>query len=213
MNLQQLKAAVAAILDTMNVNRDYLTKLDQQNGDGDLGITMVAGFSALNAYLADLKDPDLGRILMKCSGVLNEAAPSTLGTILSLGLMGMAKTLKGKTDVELGEVADALFSGVALIMERAKSKPGDKTILDSLCPAVAALKASASGSCASAFAAAAMAAASGSEDTRGMKSVHGRAAYYGEKSIGILDGGSVVGRLIFESIAAWAAGPDVKEIA
>ena len=34
-----------------------------------------------------------------------------------------------------------------------------------------------------------------------MKSVHGRAAYYAEKSIGILDGGSVVGKLIFEGIA------------
>jgi hypothetical protein len=37
-----------------------------------------------------------------------------------------------------------------------------------------------------------------------MKSVHGRAAYYGDKSIGIVDGGSVVGKLIFESLASWA---------
>jgi hypothetical protein len=35
-----------------------------------------------------------------------------------------------------------------------------------------------------------------------MRSVHGRAAYYGDKSIGILDGGSVAGRLIFEAVAA-----------
>ena len=54
------------------------------------------------------------------------------------------------------------------------------------------------GTCA---AAAAKAAAEGSEATREMKSVHGRAAYYGEKSIGILDGGSVVGKLIFEALS------------
>ena len=42
-----------------------------------------------------------------------------------------------------------------------------------------------------------------SEATRQMKSVHGRAAYYGDKSIGILDGGSVVGKLIFVGIRNW----------
>ena len=33
-----------------------------------------------------------------------------------------------------------------------------------------------------------------------MKAVHGRASYYGDKSIGMLDGGSVVGKIIFEGI-------------
>lgn len=49
--------------------------------------------------------------------------------------------------------------------------------------------------------AAAEKAAQGSENTKEMKSVHGRAAYYAEQSIGILDGGSVVGKLIFEALA------------
>ncbi len=49
--------------------------------------------------------------------------------------------------------------------------------------------------------AAAEKAAQGSESTKKMKSVHGRAAYYAEQSIGILDGGSVVGKLIFEALA------------
>ena len=51
------------------------------------------------------------------------------------------------------------------------------------------------------IAAAAEAAARGSESTANMPAVHGRAAYYGEKSIGLVDGGSVVGRLIFETLA------------
>jgi hypothetical protein len=55
---------------------------------------------------------------------------------------------------------------------------------------------------ATAFAAAVIAAEAGSEGTKNMKSVHGRAAYYAEKSIGVLDGGSVVGKLIFMGIKA-----------
>ena len=37
-----------------------------------------------------------------------------------------------------------------------------------------------------------------------MKAVWGRAAYFAKTSIGVLDGGSVVGKLIFEAIAEWA---------
>ena len=56
------------------------------------------------------------------------------------------------------------------------------------------------------FEAAAAAAAKGSEDTKNMKAVHGRAAYYAEKSIGVLDGGSVVGKLLFEAINTYCQG-------
>jgi dihydroxyacetone kinase len=87
-------------------------------------------------------------------------------------------------------------------MEKAKSKPGEKTVLDALCPGIEALKQHSGGDARTAWNEAAKAAAAGSENTRNMRSVHGRAAYYGDKSIGILDGGSVVGKLIFEGVAA-----------
>lgn len=206
MDVKKLAAAISAISATMEANRDYLVALDQQNGDGDLGITMSQGYAAISAYLSSTDEADIGRALLKCSSLFNEAAPSTLGTITSFGLMGMAKALKGKAEASAAEFAAALDAGVKLIMERAKSKAGDKTILDSLLPGVETLKANidAGESGAAALAAAAGAAEAGSEATRAMKSVHGRAAYYGDKSIGIVDGGSVVGKLIFESLASWA---------
>lgn len=206
MDVKKLAAAISAISATMEANRDYLVALDQQNGDGDLGITMAQGYAAISAYLSSTDEADIGRALLKCSSLFNEAAPSTLGTITSFGLMGMAKALKGKTEAGAAEFAGALDAGVRLIMERAKSKAGDKTILDSLLPGIEMLKAkvAAGESGAAALAAAANAAAAGSEATKAMRSVHGRAAYYGDKSIGIVDGGSVVGKLIFESLASWA---------
>ena len=85
-------------------------------------------------------------------------------------------------------------------MDKAGSKPGEKTILDSIYPAAESLLADRDGDFKEALRNAAEKAAEGSESTRSMKSVHGRAAYYGEKSIGLLDGGSVVGRLIFEAL-------------
>lgn len=196
---------MAQISAIMTENRDYLIKLDQQNGDGDLGISMSDGYRAAAGYLASAEETDLGRLLLKASSVFNEAAPSSLGTITAFGFMGMAKALKGHETATLCETADAIQAGIAEIMKKAGSKPGEKTILDSLCPAVAALKAHCDETASQAFAAASAAADTGSESTRGMRSVHGRAAYYGDKSIGLIDGGSVVGALIFKALAEFAA--------
>ncbi|MEG0566032.1 MAG: dihydroxyacetone kinase subunit L [Hungatella sp.] len=205
MKAQELKGAISCISKVMTAQRDYLVELDSQNGDGDLGISMSSGYQAIDAYLKMTDEADLGRLMMQCSSVFNEAAPSSLGTIMSFGMIGMAKKLKGKTEISVDELADALQAGVSFIMEKAKSKPGEKTILDALCPAVEVLKANSAKSAKEAFDAAAKAASEGSEKTKEMRSVHGRAAYYGDKSIGILDGGSVVGKLLFTAIADYLA--------
>ena len=172
-----IKAKFQAIADTMAENCDYLVELDRQNGDGDLGFSMKSGFADTSKALAESDETDLGKLFMLASRTFNESAPSSLGTILSIGMMSAA-----------------LKAGLDKIMEKTGSGLGEKTILDSLNPGIEAL---ASGD----LAAAAAAAAEGSEATKQMLAKHGRAAYYGEKSIGILDGGSVVGKLIFEAIA------------
>lgn len=201
MNAASVKTGIRKISDIMAENKDYLIKLDQQNGDGDLGVSMSEGFGAAAGFVESTEETDLGKILMQTGGVFNEAAPSSLGTIISFAFMGMAKSLKGKTEAGLPEFAEAVMAGVQKIMDKAGSKPGEKTILDSIYPAAECLLADKDGDFKAALKHAAEAAAEGSESTKAMKSVHGRAAYYGEKSIGLLDGGSVVGKLIFEALA------------
>ncbi len=205
MNSADIKGAVTCISGIMDENKDYLVSLDQQNGDGDLGISMSCGFRAVADYLSSATEEDIGRLLMKCSSVFNENAPSSLGTILSFGMIGMARALKGMTEVSLAELSQAMEAGVRLIMDKAGSKPGEKTVLDALCPAVDTLVQNSDKDCKEAFTLAAQAAAAGSESTKAMRPVHGRAAYYGDKSIGLLDGGSVVGKLIFEGIETYCA--------
>ena len=202
MNAQSLAGTFVSISRLIEENRENLIELDQKNGDGDLGISMAVGFKAVSDYLVSAEEKDLGKLFMKSSSVFNEVAPSSLGTILSIGLMGMARVLKGKECAGIEEISTAMEAGVNAIMEKAKSKPGEKTILDALCPAVEVLKNTNGLDEKTVWAKTAEAAAEGSENTKTMKSVHGRAAYYGEKSIGILDGGSVVGKLIFEGICA-----------
>lgn len=200
MDITCLRDYIGAISEVMALNRDYLVELDARSGDGDLGISMDAGFSAVSRYLGTTDEKDLGKALAKCSSAFNEAAPSTMGTIISFGLLGMAKSLKGKTEVGYEDVVAAMEAGLMLIMQKANSKPGERTILDSLFPAVEALKAADRGDKGAALLAAFKAAESGMEGTRWMKPVHGRSAYYGEKNLGQVDAGSVVGKLIFEGL-------------
>ncbi len=163
-----LHGIVASIGSLMTENRNYLVQLDQVNGDGDLGISMDDGFQALTSWLEEVTEEDLGQVLRGAAKVFNQSAPSSLGTIISFGLMGMAKTLRGQVEVD-GTVA--------------ATSSGDE-------PSEAARKA-------------AQAAGEGSEATRDMVAVHGRAAYSASRSVGILDGGSVVGKLIFDGVAAY----------
>ncbi|MDO4900801.1 dihydroxyacetone kinase subunit L [Actinomyces sp.] len=210
LNRETLVAITGQISALMTENRDYLVGLDQVNGDGDLGISMDDGFKALAEYLAAQEQADLGQLLRGAAKAFNGAAPSSLGTILSFGLMGMARPLRGKTQADVVAAAQALRAGVESIMLKAESKPGEKTILDALVPGAEILVGGAEDVAegetplSALLQRAAEAAAQGSQATREMEAVHGRAAYSASRSIGVLDGGSVVGRLIFEGLAAWA---------
>lgn len=201
LNAQTLRLAMGEISTTMAINRQYLIELDQRNGDGDLGISMADGFAAASSFVNDSEETDLGKLLAGASKVFNEAAPSSLGTIISFCMMGMARTLKGHDTADTALVGEALVSGVAKIMERANSKPGEKTVLDALDPAARALCDHAHEGAHAAWQAAAKAAADGSDSTANMQAVHGRAAYYGDQAIGLIDGGSVAAKLIIEAVS------------
>jgi dihydroxyacetone kinase len=196
-----LRSCVGQVVATMEANLEYLTQLDSIYGDGDLGISMTEGFQAVARELQQLTTPDLGMAFLAASKAMNSAAPSTMGTIYSFGFLGIAKSLKGKEEATLGEFVEALTIGLELIMERAGSKEGEKTILDVLFPVVRALneytpQRTESGP----FHSAREAAKNGFEATKGMVSVHGRAAYYREKTLTAIDGGAYSAMLLLESL-------------
>ena len=199
--ISEIKKGISSIAKEMAENRDYLVELDQRNGDGDLGVSMSEGFNALVEVLNKTEETDLGKVFRDLSKTFNESAPSSLGTILSFGLMGIAKELKGKTEVSRQEFSVALEKGLDNILDKTGSKVGEKTIIDSLSPGIESLLSSGSEEDKAAFQNAYEASKAGAEKTKEMMAVHGRAAYYGEKSLGLVDGGAVVGTLIFKGMA------------
>lgn len=202
-NNKDLVGIIGSIKEIMVENKDYLIQLDAKNGDGDLGLSMDSGFTKTYEVMKESEEEDLGRFMLKASKILNEAAPSSLGTLLSTYFMGMAKSLKGKTVARLEDLVIALESGLSNMMEKGGAKPGEKTIIDSLNPAIEEMKKGLTEekSTVEILLSALEKANEGMLKTKEMRSVHGRAAYYGDKSIGIQDGGATVGMYIIKGIS------------
>ncbi len=183
--------------------RERLIELDSALGDGDLGLTMTRGFGAARDELKDMDEDDIGRILMKTGMTIAKTAPSTMGTLVATGFMKAGKALAGKTELSAENCAVMISAFNEGIMERGKAQPGDKTIVDVLAPAAAALETCAKqgrslGEC---VASALEAAVSGAAKAGNMKAKFGRPSYYGDDSIGKDDPGAAVGVLIMEALA------------
>jgi dihydroxyacetone kinase-like protein len=188
-----IRAIVSRIADIMAEKKDELIRLDAAMGDGDLGLTMERGFAAAREEVEKSQEADLGRLLMSVGMAIARTAPSTMGTLAGTGFMAGGKAVAGKTALGGAEVV-ALFDGfTAGVMQRGKSKPGEKTIVDVLLPAARALSdAVASGaSLPVAFTRLREGAAQGLAASKDMIAQHGRLAYYQEQSKGKDDPGAV----------------------
>ena len=186
-------------------NRDYLVKIDGVMGDSDLGLTMSAAFTAGSDLADEYTDDDIGTLFAKAGMAMAKAAPSTMGTLMGTGFMRGGKALKGKSEIDLQDLYlfwDAFMTG---LLDRGRAKIGDKTINDSLYPAVLVLKEeSGSGSeLYPAFQKALIATEAGVEKATTMQAQFGKAAYYGEKSRGVIDPGSIVGKLLIETFTKY----------
>jgi dihydroxyacetone kinase-like protein len=193
--------------------RGHLTELDAAIGDGDHGINLHRGFGALEARLA------AGDFAMDAPGPLLVLAGRTItGTVggASGALYGRAFQRAGAaleawpggsvvTSARLAAVLRAAVDGVAAL---GRSRPGEKTMLDALVPAVLAFEAAGAAGVdvASAMRRAADAAEAGARDTLPLLATKGRASYLGERSIGHLDPGAVSSALLLRALADVAAG-------
>lgn len=199
-------AVLSAISAGMEANKMRLIELDRVIGDGDLGLTMTAGFAGAAADPAALAETTPGKLWMKAGMAINRHAPSTMGTLMATGFMRGGKALGDKEQVDARDLAAFYQAFCQGVQERGKAKQGDKTILDSLIPAADAAKSAADAgkNLAETAKAAADAAKEGMEQSKTLMSQHGKAAVFREKTIGLIDPGSAAFCLVASAIATVA---------
>lgn len=191
-NAAAVVAAVQRVGAELVAQEAYLTSLDQQMGDGDLGITLSKIGHALQEFAAATPvEGDIGKWLGKAGMAANRAGSSSFGTLLATALMRAGKVAAGKTELS-GEDLAAMFAAAdAGVQERGKAQPGDKTVIDALHPAAEAFAAAiASGqSLLEAGRAALAAAEAGRDSVTPLRSKVGRASWVGERTEGKVDAG------------------------
>jgi dihydroxyacetone kinase-like protein len=182
---------------------DYLTQLDAAIGDGDHGINMTRGFDAVGkALAAEGPDTPPGRLLVLAGKTLVATVGGASGPLWGSALRAAGRRL-GDADGFDGEgLAAALDAALAAVVDLGAAQPGDKTMVDALAPATAALREriAAGDSVAAAVAAAADAAEAGARATVPLQARKGRASYLGERSVGHQDPGATSAALIMRAL-------------
>lgn len=194
-----------ALQKTMAENKSHLIELDATVGDGDLGLTMDKAFTAAYEKVGALTDTDIGVIFREASISIISNAPSTMGTLIGSGFMRAAKALMGKQEMNVGDLSEFFTQFVEGIMHRGKSKPGDKTIIDSLYPVTEALDRANNEhkSLQEAMHMAYEACEKGLENTKQMVPQHGKQVAHKSKSQGLIDPGAKVGFLMVTTMFSY----------
>lgn len=199
-----IKKLFKTFKDMSDENKDYLVELDGVAGDGDLGLTMADGFKAVNELLKQNDFGDVGELFYSVGKKFAVNAPSSLGTLLAFGFIGIGKDFRDNTEVSKLKFVDMLKSFEKAIMELGGAKLGDKTFLDGFDPAIKVLeKANSDEDVTSLMPDAVKASKEGVEKAKNMIAQFGRVSFKGEASIGITDPGSVLASLLVEAIADW----------
>ena len=202
LTVDQMVSIIDNMADIIIENEVYFCELDSVAGDGDFGMSVAKGFRVVKEQWDEIPKEEIGDFLKECSMIITEHCGGASGPIWGSAFRAAAKYAKGKTELNLGELAELLQSAVEGIQKRGGAKLGDKTLLDALIPAAEALKASAEAgeTMVVAMKKSAEAAVLGAEKTKEMVASRGRASYVGERSINFPDAGAMAIGVIFTGI-------------
>jgi len=183
-------------------NKQYLSDIDGLIGDGDHGVNMAKGFTICIEEIEASPDSLTGSLKTLSRILMNEIGGS-MGPLYGYFFRSMAKTLGDNEEINIRLLSDMLQSGLDSIKDIGGANLGDKTMLDCLIPAVAALKEELNNGSSEEVALSVMkeAAIAGRDNTKDMVAKVGRASRLGERSRGVPDAGSCSCCLILCSIA------------
>jgi len=201
LSADQLRAAFRLIAASMKEKSELLRELDAACGDGDLGITVSKGFTAIEHRLDALANEPPSRLIQSIGMTFNNAAASTFGVFFATAFMHAGKSIDKKGTVTLGDISSMLGAAADGIATRGRAKVGDRTILDALVPAQQAAEDAADREAdwPEALAAIAAGAQEGAESTRDLLPKHGRARWLGEQVKGIQDPGATFVQFFLEA--------------
>lgn len=210
MNLRHADAWLRLAAERLHDQAPALTQLDQAIGDGDHGINMDRGFTAIVAMLDAQAMPNgessgqaVGGLLRQAGQTLIKTVGGASGPLYGTAFLRAAAVYARAENPSMADTVTAMKAAAEGIGSLGRSTTGEKTMLDALVPAATAAQAALdAGQDARAVLAAARAAAeAGAQATIPMLATKGRASYLGERSIGHQDPGATSAALLVGALA------------
>jgi len=179
--------------------QDSLNEMDRRIGDGDHGTSMARGFEAVYEKLCDEELPtDLASLFLSIGNVLLSAVGGSAGVIFGTFFRSGSKAFIDQENLDSEKYSEFLNLAMNAVMKRGGAKPGDKTMLDALYPAVIITQELTNAPVDELFNSLMIASAEGAEKTKKMEAAFGRAKTFGTDAIGYPDPGAITTSLMFK---------------
>lgn len=206
LDTKQMAAIIEGMAKKIEAEKEYLTELDNEIGDGDHGINLARGFEAVEKKLPSLAGGDIGALLKGVGMQLVSTVGGASGPLYGTAFMKAGMACKGLTKIDGPAFVKAMEAAVDGIKMRGKATEGEKTMLDALCPALKVMQddVAAGKSLKEALQDAAQAAEKGVEYTKTIIATKGRASYLGERSLGHQDPGATSSLYLLQVLAEMA---------
>ena len=198
-------AVVLSLAERIVENRAYLSEIDGKIGDGDHGVNMAKGFGMAAERLKG-KDASLAESLDTLGTVLMTEIGGSMGPLYGVMFTEFAEKIEGVEKIDAAAYSAMLHAGVSGIQSIGSARVGDKTLIDTLVPAVEAFdKATSEGKTfGEALEALVAAAEAGRDSTINLVAKIGRASRLGERSLGVLDAGATSCAIILKELSEGA---------
>ena len=186
----------------VRAERDHLVQLDAAIGDGDHGTNMVRGFEAVVQTLASDGGSPPGKLLILAGRTLVSTVGGASGPLWGSALRSGGRVLGDQPTFDGPQLVEVLAAALASVKDLGTAAVGDKTMVDSLEPAVEMLRSRLAdgASLDDAIEEAAVAAEAGMRSTIPLQARKGRASYLGDRSVGNQDPGATSTALIVRAL-------------
>ncbi|XP_078405079.1 triokinase/FMN cyclase isoform X4 [Cetorhinus maximus] len=209
--VDKARSVLDMISTTLLQMEEELNELDREAGDGDCGVTHARAAQAFKNLLTSDAVPGNGHQLLLCLGRLTrDHMGGASGALYSISLMAAAQSLKDNNNPS--SWAAALNSGIEALKRYGGAELGDRTMLDSLCPAEEELSklTDEDSNELQVLAEAVQKAEAGAEATKDMIAKAGRASYISSAQLTRPDPGAVACVAILKAILTALEQPTPK---
>ncbi len=196
------KSVLLRMVKDIQENKAYLGEIDGLIGDGDHGMNMNKGFTLFEKRFAE-KEYSFTEGLYELGTILFSEIGGSMGPIYGTVFMDTASAGEDLEEITVKDLADMLAAGLDGLLEIVEARVGDKTLVDTLSPAVSSLKESVAAGRGFEEALPLMkrAAEQGRDSTKDMMAKFGRASRLGERSKGALDAAAVSCCILLKAMA------------